>query len=101
LEPHSNHSKPRPSGTKSIFKLKDLFTNKWAQPKICCWTYTSCEMHQTYNFFIFSFWITYALILTIWNVGDFNKYHYDRKVLLCYKWKWKENIAQGLETCSP
>jgi hypothetical protein len=101
LKPHSNHSKPRPSGTKSIFKLKDLVRNKWAQPEIFCWTYTSCEMHQTYIFFIFSFWITYALILTIWNVGDFNKYHYDRKVLLCYKWKWKENISQGLVTCSP
>ncbi len=99
LEPHSNHSKP--NGTKRIFKLKDLFRINWAQPKICCWTYTSCEMHQKYNVFIFSFWLTYALILTIWNVGDFNKYHYDRKVLLCYKWKWKENIAQGLETCSP
>jgi hypothetical protein len=33
-----------------------------------CWTYTFCEMHQTYELFIFSFWITCAFILVIWNV---------------------------------
>ncbi len=32
LQPHLTHSGLEPSGTKNIFKLKNLARNKWAHP---------------------------------------------------------------------